>query len=203
MIGRGTPAADPAGRGGAPRPATPERVLEVDCGDGDGGALPRPRVPARPGARRRPLRRGGPRAAGARVGLDPEGRVAFKQGGPRRPALPRRLLRPRRPARRPPGGRRVARVLRPGGLPRPRPQPGAGRASALRRPAAALAARASTASSRSGAAAPATAASLVGRLARRAERAALGADIGCRARWRSTGCRWRCWSTRPRRGGRR
>ena len=52
-----------------------------------GGAFPRPRVPVGAGARRRSLRRR-VRAASARVGLDPEGRVAFKQGKPRRLPYP-------------------------------------------------------------------------------------------------------------------
>ena len=44
--------------------------------------LPRPRVPGGPGPRGRQLRGGGS-AATARIGLDPEGRVAFKAGRPR------------------------------------------------------------------------------------------------------------------------
>ncbi|MGN6255789.1 MAG: class I SAM-dependent methyltransferase [Solirubrobacterales bacterium] len=58
----------------------PERILQVKCGDGEGALFlarefPRARVrgvdPSAEAVRR----------ATARVGLDPEGRVAFKQGG--------------------------------------------------------------------------------------------------------------------------
>jgi ubiquinone/menaquinone biosynthesis C-methylase UbiE len=63
----------------------PERVLEIDCGDGDGVLFLAREFPA---ARVRGVDRSEERirAATARVGLDPEGRVAFKVG--RRRALP-------------------------------------------------------------------------------------------------------------------
>jgi SAM-dependent methyltransferase len=63
----------------------PERVLEVECGDGDGALFLAREFPA---ARVRGVDRAADRvrAASARVGLDPEGRVAFKQGRPQ--ALP-------------------------------------------------------------------------------------------------------------------
>ncbi|HYJ21420.1 MAG TPA: class I SAM-dependent methyltransferase [Solirubrobacterales bacterium] len=63
----------------------PERVLEVECGDGDGVLFLAREFPA---ARVRGVDRSADlvRAATARIGLDPEGRVAFKQGSPR--ALP-------------------------------------------------------------------------------------------------------------------
>ena len=54
------------------------------------------------------------REAVSRVGLDPEGRVAFKQGRPRAPPLPRRLLRPGRPGRRAPAPRRDRAGAAPG-----------------------------------------------------------------------------------------
>jgi SAM-dependent methyltransferase len=59
----------------------PERVLEVECGDGDGALFLAREFPA---ARVRGVDRSADlvRAATARVGLDPEGRVAFKQGRP-------------------------------------------------------------------------------------------------------------------------
>ena len=59
----------------------PERVLEVECGDGDGALFLAREFPA---ARVRGVDRSAElvRAATARVGLDPEGRVAFKQGRP-------------------------------------------------------------------------------------------------------------------------
>jgi ubiquinone/menaquinone biosynthesis C-methylase UbiE len=63
----------------------PERVLEIGCGDGDGTLFLAREFPA---ARVRGVDRSEDRirAATARVGLDPEGRVAFKVGRPR--ALP-------------------------------------------------------------------------------------------------------------------
>jgi ubiquinone/menaquinone biosynthesis C-methylase UbiE len=63
----------------------PERVLEIGCGDGDGTLFLAREFPA---ARVRGVDRSEDliRAATARVGLDPEGRVAFKVG--RRRALP-------------------------------------------------------------------------------------------------------------------
>jgi ubiquinone/menaquinone biosynthesis C-methylase UbiE len=63
----------------------PERVLEIECGKGDGALFLAREFPA---ARVRGVDRSADRvrAATARIGLDPEGRVAFKQGRPR--ALP-------------------------------------------------------------------------------------------------------------------
>jgi SAM-dependent methyltransferase len=59
----------------------PERVLEIECGDGDGVLFLAREFPA---ARVRGVDRSAERvrAATARVGLDPEGRVAFKVGRP-------------------------------------------------------------------------------------------------------------------------
>lgn len=59
----------------------PERVLEVECGNGDGALFLAREFPA---ARVRGVDRSAElvRAAAARIGLDPEGRVAFKQGRP-------------------------------------------------------------------------------------------------------------------------
>jgi ubiquinone/menaquinone biosynthesis C-methylase UbiE len=93
----------------------PERILQVECGDGEGALFlarefPRARV------------RGVDRSAraihqaGARVGLDPEGRIAFKQGGPRSLPFPDdhfdlvACLDAR------PVPRETLRVLRPGGF---------------------------------------------------------------------------------------
>lgn len=93
----------------------PERILQVECGEGDG-----PLFLARefPSARVRGVDGDAAaiRRASARVGLDPEGRVAFKQGSPRALPFPSDhfdLLvsldaRPRGPE--------AARVLRPGGF---------------------------------------------------------------------------------------
>ena len=60
----------------------PERVLEIECGDGDGSLFLAREFPA---ARVRGVDRSAEqvRAATARVGLDPEGRIAFKAGRPR------------------------------------------------------------------------------------------------------------------------
>ena len=92
----------------------PERVLEIECGDGEGSLFLAREFPA---ARVRGVDRAEElvRAATARIGLDPEGRVAFKLGSPRALPYPDDFFdlvvaidsRPR--------AREVARVLRPGG----------------------------------------------------------------------------------------
>jgi SAM-dependent methyltransferase len=92
----------------------PERVLEIECGDGDGALFLAREFPA---ARVRGVDRAAERvrAATARVGLDPEGRVAFKQGRPGALPYPNGFFdlvvavdgRPR--------VAEIARVLRPGG----------------------------------------------------------------------------------------
>jgi 23S rRNA (guanine745-N1)-methyltransferase len=101
----------------------PERVLEIGCGEGDGTLFLAREFPT---ARVRGLDRSerAIRAAVARIGLDPEGRVAFKAGSPSSLPYPddffdlvvqsRGRLRPKE----------LRRVLRPGGelimlLPRP------------------------------------------------------------------------------------
>jgi ubiquinone/menaquinone biosynthesis C-methylase UbiE len=60
----------------------PERALEIGCGEGDGVLFLTREFPS---ARVRGVDRSAEavRRAVARVGLDPEGRVAFKQGRPR------------------------------------------------------------------------------------------------------------------------
>jgi 23S rRNA (guanine745-N1)-methyltransferase len=95
-------------------PEPPERILEIGCGEGDASLFLAREFPA---ARVRGVDPAAAtvRAAVARVGLDPEGRIAFKQGGPRALPYPDDLFdlvvrdggafRPRE----------VARVLRPGG----------------------------------------------------------------------------------------
>jgi ubiquinone/menaquinone biosynthesis C-methylase UbiE len=93
----------------------PERILQVACGDGEGALFLAREFPS---ARVRGIDRDGDavREATNRVGLDPEGRVAFKQGGPRSLPFPDGYFdllaavdaRPR-PAE-------AVRVLRPGGF---------------------------------------------------------------------------------------
>lgn len=66
---------------------TPERVLQLACGDGDGALFlarefPRARVRGIDADEEKIA------VAGRRVGLDPEGRVAFKRGGPRKIPYP-------------------------------------------------------------------------------------------------------------------
>jgi ubiquinone/menaquinone biosynthesis C-methylase UbiE len=106
----------------------PERVLEIECGDGDGALFLAREFPA---ARVRGVDRSAERirAATARVGLDPEGRVAFKVGRPRALPYPSGFfdlvvqLDGRPPVA------EIVRVLRPGGsliLARTRPAEGIG-----------------------------------------------------------------------------
>jgi len=94
---------------------SPERILEVECGDGDGALFLAREFPS---ARVRGVDRdeGAVRRAAARVGLDPEGRIAFKQGGPRSLPFPSDHfdLLVALDAR--PGIAEAARVLRPGGF---------------------------------------------------------------------------------------
>jgi len=92
----------------------PERVLEVECGDGDGALFlarefPRARVRGVDASSERVTR------ATARVGLDPEGRIAFKQGGPRRLPFPDAHFDLVVQAAGRPAAAEAARVLRPGG----------------------------------------------------------------------------------------
>lgn len=93
----------------------PERILQVQCGDGD-GALFLAREFPRASVRGVDADEAAIRRAAARVGLDPEGRVAFKAGGPRKLPFPEDLfdLVVLLDAASPP--REVARVLRPGGF---------------------------------------------------------------------------------------
>jgi 23S rRNA (guanine745-N1)-methyltransferase len=95
-------------------PGLPERVLEVGCGEGERVLFLAREYPA---ARVRGLdpSEGAIRGAVSRVGLDPEGRVAFKRGRSRALPYPDRFFDLVAQA----GGRlhpgEIARVLRPGG----------------------------------------------------------------------------------------
>jgi len=60
----------------------PERILQIECGDGEGAMFLAREFPS---ARVRGIDSSSEaaRKAAGRIGLDPEGRVAFKQGRPR------------------------------------------------------------------------------------------------------------------------
>lgn len=94
---------------------SPERVLQIECGEGEG-----PLFLARefPSARVRGVDGSAEtiRRAQSRVGLDPEGRIAFKQGVPGSIPFPDDHfdLLVANDAR--PGPKESARVLRPGGF---------------------------------------------------------------------------------------
>ena len=92
----------------------PERILQVQCGDGD-GALFLAREFPRASVRGVDGDEAAIRRASARVGLDPEGRIAFKQGGPRGLPFPADLFDLVALLDAAPAPREVARVLRPGG----------------------------------------------------------------------------------------
>jgi SAM-dependent methyltransferase len=93
----------------------PERILQLECGEGDGALFLAREFPS---ARVRGVDRSQRKIqeARARVGLDPEGRIAFKQGEPRSLPFPDRHfdLIATLDARPAPG--ETSRVLRPGGF---------------------------------------------------------------------------------------
>lgn len=93
---------------------SPESVLQVECGEGDGALFlarefPRARV------RGIDASEAAVRRATARVGLDPEGRVAFKVGGPRSLPFPDDHFDLLAAVDAVPAVGEAARVLRPGG----------------------------------------------------------------------------------------
>jgi SAM-dependent methyltransferase len=92
----------------------PERVLEIECGDGDGALFLAREFPT---ARVRGVDRSADlvRAATARIGLDPEGRVAFKQGSPTDLPYPSGFFDLVVAVDERPRVAEVVRVLRPGG----------------------------------------------------------------------------------------
>ncbi len=92
----------------------PERVLQVACGEGEGALFLAREFPT---ARVRGIDADADlvAAAGRRVGLDPEGRVAFKVGGPRRIPYPDDHFDLVAVVDARPAAGELARVLRPGG----------------------------------------------------------------------------------------
>jgi ubiquinone/menaquinone biosynthesis C-methylase UbiE len=93
----------------------PERILQVECGDGEGALFLAREFPS---ARVRGVD-SSPRAvreASGRVGLDPEGRIAFKQGAPRSLPFPDDHFDLLAALDARPSAREAVRVLRPGGF---------------------------------------------------------------------------------------
>jgi SAM-dependent methyltransferase len=92
----------------------PERALEVGCGEGEGVLFLAREFPA---ARVRGVDRSAEaiRRASAKVGLDPEGRAAFKQGRPRALPYPDGMFDLLAQTRGRLHAGEVVRVLRPGG----------------------------------------------------------------------------------------
>jgi SAM-dependent methyltransferase len=92
----------------------PERVLQIECGDGEGALFLAREFPV---ARVRGVDSDPDRvhAATARVGLDPEGRVAFKVGSPRDLPFPDDHFDLLAALDARPSPAEAARVLRPGG----------------------------------------------------------------------------------------
>jgi ubiquinone/menaquinone biosynthesis C-methylase UbiE len=93
----------------------PERILQIECDEGDGALFLAREFPS---ARVRGVD-GSPEAvrrACARVGLDPEGRIAFKQGRPRSLPFPADHFDLLTAVDALPSAAETARVLRPGGF---------------------------------------------------------------------------------------
>ena len=96
------------------RVGRPERVLQIGSGDGEAALFLAREFPT---ARVRGIDADPEAVAGAtaRVGLDPEGRVAFKVGGPRKLPYPEDQFDLVAALDLRPSPREVVRVLRPGG----------------------------------------------------------------------------------------
>jgi ubiquinone/menaquinone biosynthesis C-methylase UbiE len=93
----------------------PERILQIECGEGEGALFLAREFPS---ARVRGVDRSAEavRGASARVGLDPEGRIAFKQGGPHTLPFPDDHFDLLAALDARPTPSEAARVLRPGGF---------------------------------------------------------------------------------------
>jgi ubiquinone/menaquinone biosynthesis C-methylase UbiE len=93
----------------------PERILQIECGEGEAVLFLAREFPS---ARVRGVDRSAEsiRHAAARVGLDPEGRVAFKQGGPRSLPFPGDHFDLLAAVDAHPAAAEAVRVLRPGGF---------------------------------------------------------------------------------------
>jgi len=93
----------------------PERILEIECGRGDGALFLAREFPS---ARVRGVDSSAEKihAATARVGLDPEGRLAFKQGTPRSLPFPDDHFDLLVAVDADPAAAEASRVLRPGGF---------------------------------------------------------------------------------------
>lgn len=94
---------------------SPERILEVECGEGEGTLFLAREFPS---ARVRGVDRSAEavRRATDRIGLDPEGRIAFKRGGPRSLPFPDDQFDLLAAIDARPRAGEAARVLRPGGF---------------------------------------------------------------------------------------
>ncbi len=92
----------------------PERILQIECGEGDGVLFLAREFP-RASVRGVDRDAGAVRRASGRVGLDPEGRVAFKQGSPRSLPFPDDLFDLVALLDAEPHAGEALRVLRPGG----------------------------------------------------------------------------------------
>lgn len=115
----------------------PERILQIECGDGEAALFLAREFPS---ARVRGVDRSkeAVRAATGRIGLDPEGRIAFKQGAPRSLPFPDDHFDLLAAVDTLPVAGEAARVLRPGGFlalaaSKDREVPGGLRGSLLRR----------------------------------------------------------------------